>query len=184
MTEAGLPCVTFNSGLPESGRLAFVGQNIHRAGYVAAETFNDYKTSFAVVRNAIACHLELRGVYMANLNVVGCVEAIRAAGKTGEIRVICHDINESVRQMLLNGSTDFTIPQDLVRQGYASLMMLRDYLYKRTLQETLGMGEKSTYFAPKICQQSWKCEQSTTRKYPQAPELALLTCKERYCIER
>ena len=70
------------------------------------------------------------------------MEAVRAAGKTGKIRVICHDINESVRQMLLSGSVDFTIPQDLVRQGYAPLMMLRDYLCRGTLQKPLGMGEK------------------------------------------
>ena len=191
LTEARLPCVTFNSDLPESGRLAFAGQDIHQAGRVAAdlmskcvapgdrilatagnlkfdghrqrlsgfqerlgelgyppdriltaETFNDYQTSFAVVRDAIADHPDLRGIYMANLNVAGCVEAVRAAGKTGKIRVICHDINESVRQMLLSGSVDFTIPQDLVRQGYAPLMMLRDYLCRGTLQKPLGMGEK------------------------------------------
>ena len=34
--EKGTPCVTFNSDLPESGRLCFVGQNIRQAGRVAA----------------------------------------------------------------------------------------------------------------------------------------------------
>ncbi len=191
LTDAGIPCITFNSDLPDSGRLGFVGQNIYQAGRVAAElmskcveksglilatagnlkfdghrqrltgfqdrlaelgfsqeqllvaeTYNDYEMSFSVVRDAIAQHPELRGIYMANLNIAACVEAIRAAGKTGEIRVICHDINESVRQMLLDGSLDFTIPQDMVRQGYAPLMMLREYLYKGSLQNSGGLGER------------------------------------------
>ena len=34
--EEGVPCVTFNSDLPESGRLCFVGQSIRQAGRVAA----------------------------------------------------------------------------------------------------------------------------------------------------
>jgi LacI family transcriptional regulator len=184
LAEAGLPCITFNSDLPDSGRLCFVGQDIHQAGRVAAElmskcvpqdavilatvgnlkfdghrqrlfgfrerllelgfsesqilteeTFNDYETSVSVVRDTIDHHPDLRGIYMANLNAAGCAAAIRAAGKKGKIRVICHDINESIRQMLLNGSVDFTIPQDMVQQGYLPLLLLRDLLRKGRLPD-------------------------------------------------
>lgn len=179
MAEEGIPCVTFNSDLPESGRLCFVGQDIHQAGRVAAqlmgtcvpfdgtvlatvgnlkfdahrqrldgfrerlaelgfpaerllvaETFNDYETTCRVVGEAIAAHPELKGIYMANLSVSGCAEAVRAAGKRGQIRVICHDINEGIRRLLEDGDVAFTIPQDLVQQGYLPLMLLRDYLRK------------------------------------------------------
>ncbi|WP_298031996.1 LacI family DNA-binding transcriptional regulator [uncultured Dysosmobacter sp.] len=177
LTSSGIPCITFNSDLPDSGRLCFVGQDIRRTGRVAAqlmskcvppdalilatvgnlkfdghrqrlsgfqarlaelgfapeqlvvaETFNDYGTTVSVVSDAIARYPGLRGVYMANLNVSGCAEAIRAAGRRGQIRVVCHDVNESIRQMLLNGSVDFTIPQDMVRQGELPLLLLRDLL--------------------------------------------------------
>ena len=37
LADRGIPCVTFNSDLPESRRLCFVGQDIRRAGRVAAE---------------------------------------------------------------------------------------------------------------------------------------------------
>ena len=67
---------------------------------------------------------------MANLNVSGCVEAIRAAGRKGEIRVVCHDINEGIRRLLLDGGVDFTIPQDMVQQGALPLLLLRDLLRK------------------------------------------------------
>lgn len=179
LTERGIPCVTFNSDLPESGRLCFVGQDIRRAGRVAgdlmgkcvsrstvvlatvgnlkfdghrqrlggflermeelgfpreriliAETYNDYGTTVSVVGEAIAAHPGLQGVYMANLNVSGCAEAIRSAGKKGEIRVVCHDINEGIRQLLLSGGVDFTIPQDMVQQGALPLLLLRDLLRK------------------------------------------------------
>ena len=67
---------------------------------------------------------------MANLNVSGCVEAIRAADRKGEIRVVCHDINEGIRRLLLDGGVDFTIPQDMVQQGALPLLLLRDLLRK------------------------------------------------------
>lgn len=185
--EEGVPCVTFNSDLPGSRRLRFIGQDIHQAGRVAAgllykcvsgqgpilatagnlkfdghrrrldgfrdrlgelgfpmervivrETFNDYGTSLRVVREALEEAPELRGVYMANLNVSGCCAAIRQAGRTGQVHVVCHDINEGVRQLIQAGDVDFTIPQNFRQQGRAPLLLLRDYLRKKT---PLGPGQ-------------------------------------------
>lgn len=177
LAEAGVPCITFNSDLPGSQRLCFVGQDIRQTGRVAAElmgkcvppeavvlaavgnrkfdghrqrldgfrermeelgfkprqilvaeTFNDYETTYSVVGETLSAHPELRGIYMANLSAAGCAEAVRAAGRKGDIRVICHDINEGIRQLLLEGAVDFTIPQDLVQQGRLPLILLRDLL--------------------------------------------------------
>ena len=177
LAEDGVPCITFNSDLPESRRLCFVGQELNKAGRVAgelmsrcippegrvlatvgnrrfdghrqrlegfqarmaergfspdrmltAETFNDYQTTYRVVAGALEEHPDLAGIYMANLHVAGCVEAVRAAGRQGRVRVICHDINESIRRLLLDGGVDFTIPQDFRRQGYLPLILLRDLL--------------------------------------------------------
>lgn len=176
----GVPCVTFNSDLPESGRLYFIGQDIRQAGRVAAgllykcvsgqgpilatagnlkfdghrqrldgfrerlaelgfpaeqlivrETYNDYETTLRVVSESLEARPDLRGVYMANLSVSGCCAAIQRAGRTGRVHVVCHDINESVRKLIYSGAVDFTIPQDLERQGYAPLLLLRDLLRKK-----------------------------------------------------
>lgn len=184
-TARGIPCVTFNSDLPESGRLCFVGQDIHQAGRVAAgllykcvsgqgpllatagnlkfdghrqrldgfrqrleelgfpaeqlivrETYNDYETTLQVTADSLRERPDLRGVYMANLSVSGCCAAIQRAGKTGRVHVVCHDINEGVRQLIRSGAVDFTIPQDLKRQGYAPLLLLRDRLRKKAPLES------------------------------------------------
>ena len=176
----GIPCVTFNSDLPESGRLCFVGQDIRQAGRVAAgllfkcvsgqgpilatagnlkfdghrqrldgfrerlaelgfpaerlivrETYNDYEMTLRVVSESLESWPDLRGVYMANLSVSGCCAAIQRAGRTGKVHVVCHDINESVRKLICSGAVDFTIPQDLTRQGYTPLLLLRDHLRKK-----------------------------------------------------
>lgn len=180
LAEEGIPCITFNSDLPGSRRLGFVGQDIRKAGRVAAglmskcvekedmilaavgnlkfdghrqrldgfrdrmrelgfpedhiviqETFNDYETTLHIVHSAIRQYPRLRGVYMANLNVSACAAAVKSAGKKGQIHVVCHDINESIRQLLREGSVDFTIPQNFTQQGYAPLMLLRDLVRKK-----------------------------------------------------
>ena len=89
-----------------------------------------YQTTVQVVSEVLGAYPDLSGIYMANLNVSGCAEAVRAAGKTGQIRVICHDINEGIRQLLCSGSVDYTIPQDFEQQGYGPIMLLRDLLRK------------------------------------------------------
>ena len=183
-TARGVPCVTFNSDLPESGRLCFIGQDIRQAGRVAAgllhkcvagrglilatagnlkfdghrqrldgfrerlgelgfpaenvlvrETYNDYETTLRVVGEALEAQPDLRGIYMANLSVSGCCAAIERAGRTGRVHVVCHDINETVRKLIRSGAVDFTIPQDLKRQGYAPLLFLRDRLRKKKALE-------------------------------------------------
>lgn len=183
--EEGIPCVTFNSDLPESGRLCFVGQDIRQAGRVAAgllfkcvdrqdpilatagnlkfdghrqrldgfrerlaelgfsaeqivvrETYNDYETTLRVVLESLENWPDLRGVYMANLSVSGCCVAIQRAGRTGKVHVVCHDINETVRNLIRSGAVDFTIPQDRTRQGYAPLLLLRDHLRKKASLES------------------------------------------------
>ncbi len=201
-TGAGVPCVTFNSDLPESGRLCFVGQDIRQAGRVAAgllykcvdrqgpvlatagnlkfdghrqrldgfrermgelglpeeqvivrETYNDYETTLQVVSEVLAERPELRGVYMANFSVSGCCAAIQRAGRTGQVHVVCHDINETVRQLVRAGAVDFTIPQDLRRQGYAPLLLLRDLLRKK---KPLGT-ERSQGQINILCAENLEC---------------------------
>lgn len=191
LAEAGIPCITFNSDLPGSRRLYFVGQDIRKAGCVAAglmskcvdredtilatvgnlkfdghrqrldgfrsrmrelgfpeehlvvrETFNDYQTTLLIVQNAIQQYPRLRGVYMANHNVAACAAAIKSAGKKGAIHVVCHDINESIRQLLRDGSVDFTIPQNFTQQGYVPLMLLRDLVRKKNPEEPVRFNSQ------------------------------------------
>lgn len=52
------------------------------------------------------------------------------------MRVICHDINEGIRQLLLGGGVDYTIPQDFVQQGYAPVMLLKDLLRKGKMENS------------------------------------------------
>ena len=184
MKEEGIAVVTFNSDLPGSGRLLFVGEDIKQSGRLAAqtlskcirpgeqilvalgnrkfdghrlrlagfeermgelgfpkedlfiaETFNDYSTTLHVVSEAIRLHPQLRGIYMANLSVTACAEVVRAYNMGGQIHVVCHDINDGIRQLMRAGLIDFTIPQDFVRQRREPLIWLTSHLRGKKLPD-------------------------------------------------
>ena len=184
MREGEIPIVTFNSDLPDSGRILFVGQDIRKSGRLAAqimsrcvrpgeqvlaavgnmkfdghlqrfqgfsermaelgfppedlitaETFNDYSTTLHAIGDALRSHPDLAGIYMANLSVTACAEAVRAYGREKKVHVICHDINDGIRRLLKEGRVDFTIPQDFVRQGREPLIWLAGYLRGKELPD-------------------------------------------------
>ncbi len=97
------------------------------------ESYNDYQITYRKVLDYLKKHPTLHAIYMANRSVSGCTEAVKSAGKKGEIRIICHDLAQSTKLLLENGSVDFTITQNIYRQGYLPLIFLREYLQKKKM---------------------------------------------------
>ena len=60
LAEQGIPCITFNSDLPNSRRLCFVGQNYAQSGRIAAELLSKCVPKNARVL-AMAGNLEYDG---------------------------------------------------------------------------------------------------------------------------
>lgn len=179
LADRGIPCITFNSDLPGSRRLCFVGQDYAKSGRIAAEllskcvpqnarilamvgnleyhghrtrldgfcarmhelgfstaqieiteTYNNYRLTCDKVRQALQDTPDLGAIYMANRSVTGCTDALRQAGAIGKVHVIAHDVSARTKLLLQEGSLDFTITQDMVRQGYLPLILLRELLHK------------------------------------------------------
>ena len=186
-----MPVVTFNSDLPDSRRLCFVGQNYTQSGRIAAEllskcvpknarvlamagnleydghrtrldgfcehlkkkgfsssqieieeTYNDYRLTYNRVTAALQSDNPPAAIYMANRSVTGCVDALKAAGMDQQVRVIAHDMSPRRKQMLLDGSLDLTITQDLFRQGSQPLRLLADLLQKNIQPENSNKGSE------------------------------------------
>lgn len=180
LIEQNIPVVTYNSDLPDSGRLIFIGQDYPKSGRIAAEllskcvpkdakilvaigskefdghrqrlhgfedrmrelgfadsqfqlieTLNDYQITYKKVLQYLEEAPDINAIYMVNRSVSGCAEAVRTAGKKGKLRIICHDLPESTKFLLKDGSIDFTITQDIYQQGYLPLAFLREYLQKK-----------------------------------------------------
>ena len=118
---------------------------MHELGFAAAqieitETYNNYRLTCDKVRQALHDTPDLAAIYMVNRSVTGCTDALRQAGMTDRIRVVAHDLSARTKLLLQEGSLDFTITQDMYRQGYLPLMLLRDLLHKgvRPQEDQIG----------------------------------------------
>ena len=90
-----------------------------------AVTHEDYGETRKVVTAALE-EPELAYIYMANASVPACVEAIRACGREGRVRVLTHDNSPENRALLRAGTVDFVIGQNLAYQSYKALAVLFD----------------------------------------------------------
>ena len=106
------------------------------------ETYNDYRLTYNRVTAALQSDNPPAAIYMANRSVTGCVDALKAAGMDQQVRVIAHDMSPRRKQMLLDGSLDLTITQDLFRQGSQPLRLLADLLQKNIQPENSNEGSK------------------------------------------
>ena len=79
---------------------------------------------------------DLSGIYIAGGGILGLGQALKATGKDGKIKVICHDFIEDAIRLLKDGTLDFAIGQNPERQGYLLVSLLFDYLLKKETPAT------------------------------------------------
>lgn len=95
-----------------------------RDAFLVAATYDSYEKTLEAVSRVLETEPRLRYIYMATQSVPGCVEALRRAGRTGQVRVLAHDNSPEIRQFLKEGLVDFSIDQNLPYQSYQALSVL------------------------------------------------------------
>ncbi len=175
LTSSGIPVVTYNSDLPNSGRLCFVGQNLNLSGRVAAnlitkyikaqgkilvvvgnleinahkqrvsgfvekckafgiredrimirESFNDYALTYEKVAEALRAERAIQAIYMANESISACVEAVDHNRAEKNLMIVGNDLTTVSKRLLQSEKVDFIIDQDIYRQGYQPIILLKN----------------------------------------------------------
>lgn len=93
------------------------------------EGYERYEDTFRKLNEVLKLYPDLDGVYMASGHVGACLDAVKLAGKGGQLRIVCNDLIQEVEQGLREGLIDFTIMQNPVQQGYRSLRILYDLIF-------------------------------------------------------
>jgi len=80
---------------------------------VASQTANwEREQGFAVFQNILQAHRDVDTVFACNdMMALGAIEAIAAAGRTGQIRVLGFDAVQDARRALLVGTMEATVAQ-------------------------------------------------------------------------
>lgn len=92
------------------------------------ECYNEYAVTFDKVYDELAKNPKIRFIYMANRSVTACAEVLSRLHLEKTVRVICHDVSDTIYRLLREGVVDFTIEQDFYAQGYRPLTILGDLL--------------------------------------------------------
>jgi len=106
-----------------------------------AETHDNYDETLAAVTAALAEEPDLKYIYMANRSVPACMEALRGAGRMGQVRVLAHDNSPETRTFLREGLLDFIIDQNLTYQSRKALSLLFDAVVEHRTPERFLSGE-------------------------------------------
>lgn len=73
----------------------------------------------------------LKGLYITGGGVSGVGNALEIAGKSGKLKVVCHDLVPDTIPLLQNGVVDFALDQNAKHQGHELVKILFDYIIKR-----------------------------------------------------
>jgi len=93
------------------------------------ECYDRYDATRGKLEQTMKEHPDLAGIYMATGDIAGCIDAVRSAGKAGQLRIVCNDLLPETERGLREGIIDFTITQNPFRQGYQSLRILFDLVF-------------------------------------------------------
>ncbi|MBU9746807.1 sugar ABC transporter substrate-binding protein [Lachnospiraceae bacterium ASD3451] len=95
-----------------------------------AETENDDKTdlSYDQASNAILAYPDLKFIYVSAGGPEGAAKAILDAGKTGQVKLFCHDRTAETVRYTKSGEIYGCLDQDPFNQGAAPLICTYNYL--------------------------------------------------------
>ena len=91
-----------------------VGINAH-----VIESVEQYDLTYDGVLQQVRGNPRLRGIYMANESVRGCMDALERAKPSRKIHVVCHDLTPHARQYLGGGTAGFHHRPGLFRTDHA-----------------------------------------------------------------
>ncbi|GAA0541376.1 ribose ABC transporter substrate-binding protein [Saccharopolyspora subtropica] len=83
---------------------------------------SDYNRALQVTQDILTANPDLDGIYAANEpSVLGAAEAVRQAGKVGQVKIIGWDTSEGEIQALRDGVITGLIAQNPFKMGYAAV---------------------------------------------------------------
>lgn len=88
------------------------------------ESVEQYELTYDGVLQNLRQNPRLRGIYMANESVRGCMDALERAKPARKVHVVCHDLTPHARQYLEEGRLDFIIDQDFSAQTTRAIEVL------------------------------------------------------------
>jgi ribose transport system substrate-binding protein len=93
----------------------------------------DRAKSRAAAENILTAHPDLDGMFAsAEANSIGAIQALKARGLSGKVKLVTFDFSDSHVEALRDGTIDVMLVQDPYRIGYEAVKSLTDKLSGKT----------------------------------------------------
>jgi methyl-accepting chemotaxis protein len=100
---------------------------------------------------------DLKGIYVTQGATPSAVaDMVQEAGKTEQIRIVCHDLTDSTMQHVSQGSIHSTLDQNPYAQGYNPVILLFNYLVKSWKPFIPRMLTRMHIVTPQNYKQFWQ----------------------------
>lgn len=109
---------------------------------IVAEQYGmaDRAKSLAAAENILTAHPELDGIFAsAEANSIGAIQALKARGKNGKIRLVTFDTSDPHIEALNDGTIDVMLVQDSRRMGYEAVKSLARRLKGETPEKRMDL---------------------------------------------
>lgn len=106
------------------------------------ENQSSNQRSYEIVKDVLKREPNINSVYIAcGFGSAGVCKALRECGKD-DVHVVAHDMLPYTVDLIRQGQIDFSIDQELFRQGYQSVEILAKYLLFKTKPDTKNVFTK------------------------------------------
>lgn len=102
---------------------------------------NERDQGFNVMQNMLQAHRDIQGVFASNdMMALGALEAIRAAGRAGQIKVVGFDAVEEARQEIAAGNMEASVAQNPEAMGRLAIENAVKILQGETIPEYIPVA--------------------------------------------
>mgnify|MGYP002381267866 CR=1 FL=1 len=130
-----------STGLRERGFEETIAAEFPEVRIVARQFgMSDPARSRSAAENILTAHSDLAGMFAsAEASSIGAIQAIRARGLSGKLRVITFDSSDTHIEAIREGLVDVMLVQNPVRLGYEAVKSLAEHLSGRTPARRLDL---------------------------------------------
>lgn len=126
--------------------MAWQGNGFDEEDLILIRGDQNYETTIEKLEELYQDGWDYQGIYMSVEPNDACGDFLKQHNLGDKTRVVCHDLSEYSRVFLKSDIFDFVIDQNLYKQGYKSLITLKDILRFSDITEMQNQGNDLVIF--------------------------------------
>jgi len=127
--------------LRRTGARDFIDKNPKMILVGEFENQDKAEAAYDITQNLITSNPDLKGIYVTAGGPFGAAKAIKDAGLTGKVKLVCHDWMEETVAYIRSGEVTACLDQDPFNQGYAPVVSAFNHIVAGIVPQEINWFE-------------------------------------------